>query len=480
MQLRPYQTKAVDDLRRSYGAGKKAPLLVLPTGGGKTFCFTYLADKAAQKGNRAIVLVHRQELLMQTSRSLDVLGVGHGLISPQFRENPTVPVQVASVQTLRGRIKRSHYRPDLIIIDEAHHATAGSWRAILDAFPGAKVLGVTATPIRADGTGLDEVFDDIVLGPSMAELIADGYLVEPEIIGSPVEPDLKGVRKSKGDYNQKELAERTNKPAIVGSAVDHYRKFCRGLPAIVFCVSVEHAETVAADFRSAGFRFKRLDGTMPDAERKQAIDDLANGRLDGLTSCDIISEGTDIPVVGAAIQLRATDSLALNLQQLGRALRPIYAPGYDLSTREGRLAAIAASIKPKAIILDQVGNWRRHGFPQDDREWTLEGMDKKRRGSSEDDGPAVKQCEKCFAVFRPAPCCPKCGHIPAIKERKVEVVEGELVKITPEMKAAAALERKKEISGARTREQLLEVARRRGYNPLWVDRIINSRGGRAA
>lgn len=460
MQLRHYQSKAVDDLRHSYARGKKAPLLVLPTGGGKTFCFTYLADKAAQKGKRAVVLVHRQELLMQTSRSLDVLGVSHGLISPNFRENPAVPVQVASVQSLRSRINRGHYDPDLIIIDEAHHATAGSWRAIIERFPRAKLLGVTATPIRSDGTGLEEVFDDMILGPSTADLIAEGYLVKPVIYGSPIEVDLKGVRKSGGDYNRKELAARLDKPAIVGSAVEHYRKICPEVPAIAFCASVEHAEHVAQEFRAGGFRAKRLDGMMLDSDRKRAIEELATGKLDVLTSCDIISEGTDIPVVGAAIQLRATDSLGLYLQQVGRALRP-----YDG--------------KSEAVILDHVGNWRRHGFPDDPREWTLEGT-KAGRKAANDNGPAIKQCDKCFTVYRPAPCCPACGFAPVVKDRKIEQVEGTLGKITPEMKAAAALERKQMVSGARTREQLLEVANRLGYHHGWVDRIITARGGRAA
>lgn len=449
MNLRPYQESAVADLRAAYGAGRRAPLFVLPTGGGKTFVFCYVSDQAVSRGNRVLILVHRQELLLQASRSLDTIGIKHGLISPAFPESSMHPVQVASVQTLIRRLARGHYKPDLIIVDEAHHATAGSWRKVIDAFPKARVLGVTATPVRTDGTGLGEIFDEMVVGPSIGELIRQGFLVKPVVYGPPVQVDLKGVRKRGGDWDAKDLATRVDKPKITGNAVEHYRKLCHGKPAIAFCASVEHSEHVAADFRANGYRAVKLDGMMDDKDRKKAIDDLANGRLDVIASCDIVSEGTDIPVVEAAILLRPTQSTSLFLQQVGRALRP--APGKD-----------------RAIILDHVGNCLRHGMPDDDRDWSLEGVTAKHKAANDNDGPPIKQCEKCYAVFHASPVCPQCGHVHEIKGRKLEEDGGELEEITEARAAMIRAERKREEREAKSLEDLQELAKKRGYSPGWA------------
>ena len=322
MLLRPYQQDLVSALRVSYATGHKAPLVVLPTGGGKTYFFSYVAEQAVARGNRVCILVHRQELLLQASRSLRSMGIAHGLISPMFNMN-NEPVQVASVQTLIRRLKRQTLPFDLIVSDEAHHAVAGSWRKILDQYPNAKVLGVTATPIRTDGQGLSEIFDDLIVGASMATLIDMGYLVRPVVYAPPTAVDLSGVRKRGGDFDAQQLTERMDKPTITGSAVEHYKRLCAGKPAIAFCASVAHAQHVAEQFRQAGFKSVSLDGTMLDTERKAAIDGLANGSIHVLTSCDIVSEGTDIPVVEAAILLRPTQSTGLYLQQVGRALRVV-------------------------------------------------------------------------------------------------------------------------------------------------------------
>ncbi len=314
IQLRDYQQNAIASLRRSYAAGHKSVLFALPTGGGKTFTFAYVASQSAAKGGTCLILVHRQELLKQASRSLDKLGVSHGLIAPGCAFSPR-KVQVASVQTLVRRMHKLPWRPDLIIIDEAHHAVAGSWRRVLAYYPEARVLGVTATPCRTDGLGLGEVFSDLVIGPSIADLTAQGFLTPTKIYAPPLSVDLSGVRSRGGDYAKDDLQKAIDRPAITGDAVAHYRRICPGAPAIAFCVSVEHAKHVANQFREIGFRAQSLDGAMADDDRARAIDDLGLGRLDVLTSCDIVSEGTDIPVVTAALLLRPTQSEGLYLQQ---------------------------------------------------------------------------------------------------------------------------------------------------------------------
>ena len=463
MQLRPYQADAVAQLRAAYSSGKRAPLFCLPTGGGKTFVFSYIANNATARGNRVCILVHRQELLLQASRSLQAIGVRHGLIAPGYIQNRE-PVQIASVQTLGRRINNTRsvntfHNFDLVIVDEAHHAVAGTWKRLIEAMPQARILGVTATPVRTDGQGLSDVFDAMVVGPSVETLIDMGFLVRPVVYAPPSALDLSGVRRRGGDYDQRELATRMDKPTITGDAVKHYRKLCDGKPAIAFCASVAHAQHVAEQFKASGYSARSIDGSMLDTERKQAIADLGQGRLQVLTSCDIVSEGTDIPVVEAAILLRPTQSLGLYLQQVGRALRP--APGKD-----------------RAIILDHVGNCLRHGLPDDQREWTLDGLPRSARSKSDDEPDVtVKQCEKCFAVFKPSLVCPACGHVHAPKAREIQQNDGELEEVDANLLRA---QQRQEVGKARTLEQLIEVAKRRGYNVRWAYNVFNARQAKHA
>lgn len=480
IKLRDYQDLAVEALRSSFRAGRKAVLLVLPTGGGKTIIFSYITSHAAAKGNRVYILVHRQELLKQASDSLDSLGVEHGLIAPGYPMTGD-RVQVASVQTLVRRLDKVP-RPTLLVIDEAHHASATSWAKVIEHYKPA-LLGVTATPCRLDGKGLGVdsggYFEDMVGGPNMRELIDNGYLTRPVVYAPPGRLDLSTVKSRFGDFKQKDLAEAMDKPTITGSAVEHYRKLCPGAPAIAFCVSVAHAEHVAAEFRAAGFRAASVDGTTPEGERKGLITALGRGNLDVLASCDIISEGTDIPVVGAAILLRPTQSLSLYIQQGGRALRPVYAKGYDLSTKEGRLAAIAASDKKAAIILDHVGNCLRHGMLDEEREWSLDGKPPRKGGFKEaEESLNVKQCPKCFAVHDKQPECPLCGHVYDIEDPVPEQVAGELQEVTPEEIAAIKADRRRKQGAAKTLEELKEFGRSMGYKPGWAAKVHASRQGK--
>ncbi|MFZ9559255.1 MAG: DEAD/DEAH box helicase [Vulcanococcus sp.] len=455
VQLRDYQQSAVDLLRGAFAQGRRAPLLVLPTGGGKTVCFCYVAEQASAKGRRALVLVHRQELLRQCSAALDRLGVQHGLIAAGCRFAP-YSVQVASVQTLVRRMDRLPWQPDLIIVDEAHHAVAGSWRKVLDRYSSSRVLGVTATPVRLDGKGLTDVFDSMVIGPTIADLTAMGFLSPTRIYAPPTKLNLKGIRTRGGDYDAKQVAEAMDAPSITGDAVEHYRRICPGVPAIAFCATVDHAKHVAEQFRAAGFRAESLDGSMDSSTRARLIDDLGCGRLNVLTSCEIVSEGTDIPVVTAAILLRPTKSEGLYLQQVGRVLRP-------------------AEGKSHAIILDHVGNVLTHGLPEEDREWSLDGT-KKREGKK---APSVRQCPKCFAAHLPAPNCPACGHQYVGERREIQEVAGELIELDRTM---VTRQRRREQGSAQTLEQLIQLGRQRGYkNPLgWAQHVYSARRNRAA
>ena len=472
--LRDYQSAGVARLRVSYASKKRAPLFVLPTGGGKTVTFAYIAQGAAARGNRVLILVHRNRLLQQSSKTLSGLGVPHGLIMAGGSMRLQEPVQVASVQTVVNRfaiLARAGWAPDLIVIDEAHHGTAGSWRKIIEHWSAAKVLGVTATACRTDGNGLGVeaggVFDDLVMGPQLGELIDSGFLSQPEVYAPPVVADLSGLRSRGGDFAVGEASDRMDRPTVTGDAVAHYAKICPGVPAIAFCVSVAHAEHVAEQFRAEGWRAASLDGSMDLTEQDRIIDDLAGGRLDVVTSCDLISEGTDIPVVGAAILLRPTQSLGLYLQQVGRALR-IY-PG-----------------KSVAYIIDHVGNVSRHGLPDEDREWSLEGVAKKSKRDAEDEGPPPPAtCESCFRQIKHPlpPACPNCGcTIKPAKDRMKSLAhaDGELRKLTAEDRAAITAKRKAEQGMADTLHGLVDLGRTRGYpNPqAWAWRVWSKRSAK--
>lgn len=475
-ELRPYQGDGVTRLRVEYGAGRQAVLYVLPTGGGKTVVFAFVAKNASEKGKRVVVLVHRDTLLLQASAALSACGVAHGIIAPGHTPTRN-KVQVASVQTLVRRLDRHEF--DLIIVDEAHHAVAGTWLKIIAAMPMAKVLGVSATPMRLDGTGLDSIFESMVVGPSIQDLINDGYLVRPLTYGPPNPLDLSKVATRGGDYDKRQLADAMDTPTITGDAVAHYNKLCAGRPSVVFCAGVKHAEDVAADFRSAGIKAATIHGKMPQDEIRESVASLGDGRLQVLTSCDLISEGFDSPNVVGALLLRPTKSEALHIQQIGRALRPVYAPGFDLTTKDGRLAAIAASSKPHAIILDHSGNCFRHGMPEDARDWTLEGVKRRRGKKNELPAVSVRQCPSCLACHKPAPACPLCLFVYTTNEREIEEVEGSL----EQLDAAAvrrARELKERIRKARSLDDFHSIAKDYGYKPAWASikfQIVNKYRG---
>jgi len=450
--LRHYQQQAITDLRGAYRDGARAPLLVLPTGGGKTIVMAEIMRSLAARGRSALVLVHRRELVAQTSQKLDLAGVDHGIIAAGTQPS-AAPIQVASVQTLVRRLDCITHPPDCVLIDEAHHATAGSWARVLGHWPGALRLGVTATPVRLDGRGLSAVFDRLVLGPSVADLIFTGHLCPARLYAPPVRADLSRITRRGGDFAAGDAAERLDRPTVTGDAIEHYQRLASGQPAIVFCCTTQHAEHVAVSFRAAGHTAATLLGSTPSQERDQLVQQFAAGDLQLLVTVDVVSEGFDVPAASCAILLRPTASLGLYLQQVGRVLRP--APG-----------------KPHAVILDHVGNVHRHGFPDDPRDWSLDDRLRTGRGGNGHPAPSVRTCTTCFAAFKPAPVCPCCGaHCAPEPKRAMRQVDGEL----QELKRVNAQLRASERKRARTLPELLAIAAQRGYSPGWAYRVHNAR-----
>ena len=450
MQLRSYQDRAIDDLRSAYQSGANAPLLVLPTGGGKTCIIAAISANAAVRGRHVLILVHRRELIHQTSSKLAWVGLEHGIIAAGIPPSDHA-VQIASVQTLARRLSRLNWQPTLIIIDEAHHSTAGQWARILDHWPDAYRLGVTATPCRLDGCGLRGTFDTMVLGPSVADLIFTGYLSPARIYAPPVVADLKGIRSRGGDYANDQAAAAMDRPTVTGDAINHYRRLAAGQQAIAFCCNVAHAVSVCDAFKTAGIGAELLLGNTPD--REQVVADFAAHRIRVLVTVDVISEGFDVPAASCAILLRPTQSLGLYLQQVGRVLRP--APG-----------------KEHAVILDHVGNVNRHGFPDDPRDWSLDDRMRRSKGTP---APSVRTCPECFAAFKPTPICPVCGAgcVP-IKSRVIRELAGEL----QEMKRRS--QQRQQQGQARTLKELIHLGQARGMkNPVgWAKHVYFARGQR--
>ena len=455
MNLRPYQQDIDAQIREALKAGSRRPLIVSPTGSGKTVIFSHIAGGAGRKGKRVWILVHRQELIDQTSRTMRDFGVPHGVIAAGWPVDPLPHVQIVSVQTVVRRVAGLQ-APDVIIVDECHHAVAGTWAKIIAAFPKAIVLGFTATPERLDGKGLGDTFDTLIRGPEVAWLIENGFLCQTVYYAPPNQLNIDGLHVRAGDFARDETAEMMDKPTIIGDAVQHYQRLCPGAPAVAFCASVAHAEHMAQAFTAAGFKSAALDGNLDRIERRRRVNALKDGSLHVLTSCEIISEGFDIPVVTAAILHRPTKSLGMHLQQIGRVLRP--APG-----------------KTRAIILDHVGNCLRHGLAEEMREWDLEGRKKKpKKAGDDDDAPPVRQCPKCYACHAPMPSCPECGHIYEAKVRKIEQQDGELVELNAEWMAK---QRKQEQGSAQSFEELVALGKSRGYRNavFWAKRIWNAR-----
>ncbi len=450
IELRPYQSEAVDRIRQAYLLGQRSVLFVLPTGGGKTVLFSYIAQQTAARGNRVCVLVHRQELLRQASASLSKMGVDHGVIAAGRSMDLSQGVQVASVQTLARRL---HKLPadmfQLLVVDEAHHSNAGTWAKVLERFKAARVLGVTATPIRCDGRGLGEWYGEMVQGPTAQWLTEQGYLAPAKVLAPPIGFDVAGIRRRMGDFDMTQAGEQLKQGQAMGDCLAHYQRYLAGRTAIAFCCSVAHAEAVAELFNRHGVTASSIDGKMDSPTRERLLRDLGTGRLQVLTSCELIGEGVDVPSVAGCILLRPTQSVGLHLQMIGRCIRP----------QEGKTA----------VILDHVGNVLRLGHHLEEREWTLEGTPKKPR----DAAPSVKICPSCFAAMPTgSPKCPECGHEFTVERRELVHVDGELVEVD-RSGAVFRQDQKK----AQTLEDLVAVGQRRGMkNPMgWARHVLAAR-----
>lgn len=384
--LRSYQVECIEQIRMAIRVGKRRILLTVPTGGGKTLTAASMIISALGKGKRSLFVAHRKELIDQTVAAFSRLGITSvGVIrSSDRRRDSSQPIQVASVQTLARRQQQDF---DLVFVDEAHRSNAATYTEhVFERHAKAVIIGLSATPCRADGRPLGTHFDELIVGAKYSELIAGGHISAPLVYSTPVLPDLSTVRTSSGDYNREDLEDAMNRGALIGDLFAQWSKHPRQR-TVVFAVGVAHSLAIVDRFRAEGVRAEHLDGTTNEAERSAILARLESGETELVSNVGVLCEGWDLPSCKRLILARPTKSLGLYMQMGGRIFRP-----WNGET---------------PIVLDHGGNVDRHGLPHEDREWSLTKKQKKGSGA-----PPVKACPACFAfISAAAKNCPHCGHL---------------------------------------------------------------------
>jgi len=352
--LRPYQYQGIEAIFNAWRNNIRSVLFQMPTGTGKTVLFSEIVKKGHDHNRKILIVAHRKELIDQIIGKLQSKNVEAGIILAGQKADYSKIVQVASIQTLH---RRQHPDANLIIIDECHHAKAKSYKKLWEIYPVAKFLGVTATPIRLSGAGFDDLFDVLIPSMQVKEFIRQGYLSSiKHFIGAT--PNLKKVKKRQGDYVTAQLERVMLDNRLMVNLLDSYQKHASHKSTIVFAVNVEHSKHIAKRYQQSGIPAAHIDGTTPQEERKELLEQFKAKKIKVLSNVEIITEGFDFPECEAVQLARPTKSLALYLQMVGRVMR-------------------RADGKEHGLILDNAGLWLEHGLPTIDQEWSLRGIEKK-------------------------------------------------------------------------------------------------------
>ena len=382
------------------------------TGSGKTIMAAALIEYYVGQGKSVLFLAHRRELIKQASDKLDKFYVTHGIIMADEPANAFATVQVASIDTLRARAMDKKKIPmpaaDLIIIDEAHRSLSKTYVRLLAYYKDALVIGMTATPIRSDGSGMGVIYTDMVQAISIKQLVLDGHLVNAKYY-SPTIPDLRKVGTVAGDYNQGQLGTVMNTTKLVGHIVESYKGLASNTKAIVFASGVKHSQNLAEQFNEAGIKAAHIDGQTPNDERTQILKDFNEGDVMVVCNCMVLTEGFDAPIAQTCILARPTKSAGLYIQMVGRVLRP-------------------HESMEEAIVIDHSGAVYINGFATDEHNWVL--------GTGKIKEPIIREreereeqmiiCEGCFRTYAGSNICPTCGTKHKPQSKYIETIDAQL------------------------------------------------------
>lgn len=448
IQLRDYQQDLINSCIKSLKKGNKKVLLYLPTGGGKTACASYLVKRSADKGKSSIFICHRSELLAQTYKTYLKNDIKPGIIKSGVAPDYDNPMQIASINTLVRRLDK-YKKPDIVFWDEAHHISSGMWLKVAQYYADAVHIGLSATPSRLDGKPLNLAFDDLVGVIDVKTLIEKGFL-SPYLYYAPSNIDTSELKIAvNGDYSKESLAKASFSQNIIGDNIEQYKKLANGKRNVVFAINRKHGQDIVNRYNDAGIKAELLVGNIRQQERKKIVDLFSSGSIKVIVTVDLISEGFDLPAIEVVSLLRPTASTSLYLQQIGRALRICPEIG-----------------KTHAIILDHVNNYKRHGMPDDSREWSLEGGLKQKKKREKQEVP-IKRCPICFFAHAPALKCPNCGHVYTANRKDIKEISGDLVLLgSPEYYEA----QKKEIIVAHSLDDLVRIEKERDYKKYWAEK----------
>ena len=419
-----HQVEFLNNIKQSIKNGNKRIMCVASCGFGKSIIIKEICDSAVNKGNNYMILVHRIELVNQLNE--------RGL-------------KASMVQTISRHInEQPNYK--IIIIDEAHLALSQSYLKVINHYKNAIILYFTATPKRLDGLNFSTIADDIVIAKSAKWLIENNYLAPYDYYAPKILVDCDKLTTTNGDYTQSDIIEQMDKPKIYGDIFNEWCKFAKDKKTIVYASSLSHSKKIVDYFNANGIKSAHIDGNTPRAMRDKIINDFKCGNIKILSNYALIVEGFDVPDCECCIIARPTQSLVIHIQSTMRCMR--YKPN------------------KRAIILDFVGNFERHGLPDDDREWTLESI---KRPRSKNDEPKIltRTCPNCFKVYQAklGLKCPYCNSIVSKTKKEIEYdKQQELIKVE-------AINRKKkrmEVGRSQTRDDLERIARERGYKRSWV------------
>ncbi len=448
--LRPYQHQVVTEVYAHIRSGIKRILVVAPTGAGKTVIASQIVADAASRQRRVLFVVHRDILIAQTYDKLSSFGVECGFIKAGWQEQRQARVQIASVQTLLQRDWWAEFAADVVLLDEAHIV---AWSAIVQGmmaqiYPQAIYVGLTATPWRLrKRQGMGDIFQALVSAPMPHELIDHGFLVKPAYFGVP-EPDLDGVKTVAGDFDEGELAIACDRPELIKQLVAEWKRLAWGRRTIAFAVNVQHSQHIYEAFQQQGIPASHVDGDTPIKVRNRIYQQLAQGDILVLTSCQTLTEGFDVCSVSAILLSRPTKSKALYFQMVGRGLR--------LSPE---------TYKHDCLVVDQAGNVNRHGFIED-----LKGVSLKKGHNREPGETPTKICPRasggCGAILYTFQMrCPRCGYcFPELEQ-------------LPLVQKLEHLLRPEDVERMQFYRQKIQEAYRQGFSPGWAAVIFKEACG---